>query len=127
MRIRIFLTGAAVIALGIAAARMLEKDDATAFMQGALTLGGGLLICGFFSLKMKWHGIIGGGVLGLLGAARGAGNLPDLAAFLAGDHSRGTAPLFEFGITVACLVLLISTLAELGRERIRRLHDGDAS
>jgi hypothetical protein len=121
MRFQIFFSGAAVLALGIAATRMLEKDAATGFLQGALTLGGGLLICGLFSLKMKWHGIIGGGALGLLGAARGAGNLPDLAAFLAGGRERGAAPLLEFGITVICLVLLLRTLGELQRERVRRM------
>lgn len=125
MRFQIFFSGAAVLALGFAATRILEKDDATGFLQGALTLGGGFLICGFFSLKMKWHGIIGGGVLGLLGAARGLGNLPDLASFLAGERERGPAPVLELGVTVICMVLLFRTLAELYRERVRRMLDGE--
>lgn len=125
MRFQIFFSGVAVLALGFAATRILEKDAATGFLQGALTLGGGFLICGFFSLKMKWHGIIGGGVLALLGAARGLGNIPDLANFLAGERERGPAPVLELGVTVICLVLLFRTLAELYRERIRRmLEDG---
>ncbi|MCU0776346.1 MAG: hypothetical protein MUF86_01605 [Akkermansiaceae bacterium] len=121
MRIQIFFCGVAVIALGMAAMRILEKDAATGFLQGALTLGGGLLICGFFSLKMKWHGIIGAGVLALMGAARGLGNLPDLALFLSGERERGAAPVMELGITVVCLVLLARVLAALYRERIRRM------
>jgi hypothetical protein len=121
MRIQIFFCGVAVIALGMAAMRILEKDAATGFLQGALTLGGGLLICGFFSLKMKWHGIIGAGVLALMGAARGLGNLPDLALFLSGERERGAAPVMELGITVVCLVLLVRVLAALYRERIRRM------
>jgi hypothetical protein len=125
MRFQIFFSGAAVLALGFAATRILEKDAATGFLQGALTLGGGFLICGFFSLKMKWHGIIGGGVLGLLGAARGAGNLPDLVNFLAGDRERGSAPLLEFGITLVCLMLLLRVLAGLHREKIRRMLEAD--
>lgn len=125
MRLQIFFSGVAVLALGFAATRILEKDATTGFLQGALTLGGGFLICGFFSLKMKWHGIIGGGVLGLLGAARGMGNLPDLANFLAGERERGPAPVLEFGITVVCLVLLLRVLAGLNRERIRRMLDGE--
>ena len=125
MRFQIFFSGVAVLALGFAATRILEKDAATGFLQGALTLGGGFLICGFFSLKMKWHGIIGGGVLGLLGAARGLANLPDLANFLAGERERGPAPVLEFGITVVCLVLLLRVLAGLNREKIRRMLDGE--
>lgn len=125
MRFQIFFSGVAVIALGVAAMRILEKDAAIGFLQGALTLGGGFIICGLFSLKMKWHGIIGGGVLGLLGAARGLGNLPDLASFLAGERERGPAPVLEFAITVVCLVLLLRILAGLNRERIRRMLDGE--
>jgi hypothetical protein len=121
MRFQIFFCGVAVIALGMAAMRILEKDAATGFLQGALTLGGGLIICGFFSLKMKWHGIIGAGVLALMGAARGLGNLPDLALFLGGERERGASPVMELGITVVCLVLLVRVLAALYRERIRRM------
>ncbi len=120
MRFQIFFSGAAVISLGVAAMNLLERDQALGFLQGTLTLGGGLLICGLFSLKMKWHGIVGAGVLALLGAARGGGNLPDLALFLSGERERGAAPVLELGITMVCLVLLARVLAALYRERIRR-------
>jgi len=121
MRFQVFFCGAAVIALGVAAMNVLEKDQATGFLQGALTLGGGLIICGLFSLKMKWHGIIGAGVLALLGAARGVGNLPDLARFFTGERERGSAPVLELGITMVCLVLLVRVLAALYSERTRRM------
>jgi len=121
MRIRIFFSGAAIIAMGVAAGRLLDEDVASGFLHGALTLGGGLLICGFFSLKMRWHGVIGAGVLALLGAARGLGNLPDLAAFMAGERERGPAPVLELGVTAVCLTLLLSVLAALYRERLRRM------
>lgn len=121
MRLQVIFSGAAVIALGVAAMNLLERNQAIGFLQGALTLGGGLLICGLFSLKMKWHGIAGAGVLALLGAARGIGNLPDLALFLGGERERGATPVMELGITVVCLVLLMRVLAALYRERIRRM------
>jgi hypothetical protein len=121
MRFQIFFSGVAVILLGMVAARMLERVEALSFMQGALTLGGGLLICGAFSLKMRWHGVIGAGVLALLGAARGLANLPDLASFLAGQRERGPAPLLEVGITTVCLILLLRVLAALQQERTRRM------
>lgn len=121
MRFQIFFSGAAVIGLGVAAMNTLERNQSLGFLQGALTLGGGLLICGLFSLKMKWHGIVGAGVLALLGAARGIGNLPDLALFLSGERERGAAPVLELGITMVCLVLLARVLAALYRERIRRM------
>lgn len=121
MRFQIFFSGVAIGALGMVATRLLESGEGTAFLLGSLTLAGGLLICGLFSLKMKWHGIIGAGVLALLGAARGLGNLPDMLAFLGGEGERGPAPVMELGITAVCMVLLARVLTELQRERVRRM------
>ena len=121
MRIQVFVSGAAVLALGGVAMRLLDRPEALAFLQGALTLGGGLVICGLFSLKAKWHGLIGAGILGLLGAARGLGNLPDLLKLVAGDRQRGPAPALELGVTLICGLLLLRVLRALQRERTRRM------
>ena len=121
MRFQIFFSGVAIIALGMAAKQVLGHAEALSFLLGTLTLGGGLIICGLFSLKMRWHGVIGAGVLALLGAARGLGNLPDLANFLAGQRERGAAPVLELGVTAVCLVLLLRVLVCLRQERIRRM------
>ncbi len=123
MRFHVFLSGVAVIALGVAAMNVLERQAATGFLNGALTLGGGLVICGLFSLKMKWHGIIGAGVLALLGAARGIGNFPDLARFLSGERERGAAPVMELGVTLVCVVLFTQVMSALFRERVRRMME----
>jgi hypothetical protein len=120
---QVFFSGLLVIGLGFYARDVLVPDDALAFLQGALTLGGGLIICGLFSLKARWHGVIGAGVIALLGAARGLANLPDLAAMLAGNAQRGPAPVMEFGVTAICLVLLLRVLTALARERTRRMLD----
>ncbi len=125
MRFPVFLSGVAILALGAAATRLLDRNDALAFLQGALTLGGGLIICGLFALKMRWHGLIGAGVLALLGAARGLGNLPDLLHLAAGDRQRGPAPALELGVTLICLWLLLRVLGLLRRERTRRMLERD--
>ncbi len=121
MRFQIFCSGTMMLILGWVAMQLLEGNDALAFLQGTLTLGGGIIICGLFSLKMQWHGIIGAGVLALLGAARGLANIPDFVKFLAGERGRGPAPAMELGVTVICLVLLLQVLAALRRERTRRM------
>jgi hypothetical protein len=121
MRFHIFLSGAAVLATGGIALRVLDEKQAMDFLLGTLTLGGGMIICGLFSLKMKWHGIVGAGVLALLGAARGVANFPDFVTQLSGEHSRGPAPTLELGVTLICLALLLQVLRTLQRERIRRL------
>lgn len=121
MRYPVFLCGAAILALGVAAMRLLERPEATAFLLGSLTLGGGLVICGLFSLKMRWHGLIGAGALALLGAARGLANLPDLVRLAAGDATRGPAPALELGVTLLCVSLLLRVVGTLRRERARRM------
>lgn len=125
VRLQIFFSGAVVIGLGLFAMRMFERNEALGFLHGALTLGGGLLICGLFALKSQWHGIIGAGVLALLGAGRGLGNFPDLLDVLSGKVDRGVAPLIELGVTLVCLVLLMRVLAALNRERLRRMLEKD--
>lgn len=125
MRVSIFTSGLTIIAMGAASLSLLEHMQAAGFLQGALTLGGGIIICGIFSIKMYWHGIIGAGILGLLGAARGLANLPDLAKFLAGERPRGTAPLLEFGVTMLSTLLLLRVIRLLARERARRALEAE--
>ena len=121
MRYYIFGCGLVVLALGWAATVVLEKDSAQGFLNGALQLGGAMLICGIFSIKMPLHGIAGAAVLSLLGAARGLGNVPGLVKFLAGDRPRGVAPLLEMGVTLVCAVLLVKVIRAWQRERLRRM------
>ena len=121
MRFQVFFSGAIVLALGISSLQVLERAEAMGFLQGALTLGGGIVICGLFSLKSYWHGLIGAGVLALLGSARGMGNLPDLLKLAGGDHHRGAAPVMELGVTLICLLLLTRVFRALRREKTRRM------
>lgn len=121
MRIQIFASGAIMLGLGVLALNRPGGEPGLELLQGGLLVGGGLIICGLFSLRMKWHGITGAGVLGLLGAARGLGNLPGLFQWLAGDHQRGVAPWIELAFTLLCLALLVRVMRCLQRERTRRL------
>jgi hypothetical protein len=121
MRFLIFFGGVMILVLGVAGTRLLGKNEGLALLQGTLTLGGGLIICGLFSLKMRWHGVIGAGVLSLLGTARGAGNFPDFLKLLGGENPRGAAPALELGVTLICLLLLLRVIRALQRERTRRL------
>lgn len=119
----IFGTGALVIGCGIAAVNLLGGNPGFALLRDALTLGGGLFICGFFALRSRWHGIIGAGVLVLLGAGRGLMNVPGAFRYFSGDSSRGAAPVLELIVTVACLVLLAGVVRVLSRERARRFEE----
>ncbi|MEP4078747.1 hypothetical protein [Haloferula sp.] len=110
MRPLIFTAGSLTSALGFAADAMIGDP---AVFQGALTLGGGFIICGLFSLSSKWHGIIGAAVLALLGAARCAPALLDL------PNKTKAAP-FQAGAFVICAVVLVIIVRELRAERARR-------
>lgn len=126
MRVHILISGALCLALGFYATTLLPKMEAFAMLHGALVLGGALIICGLFSLRMKWHGIIGAAVVSLLGAARGLGNLPDFINLLTGNlatekPSAGSAAALELGFSAICLSLLVASLRALQKERVRRL------
>ena len=125
MRIYIFVSGLVIVAMGVAAMFVLEKLDGQGFLFGAVKLGGGIVICGIFSITMRWHGIIGAGILALLGTAFGLGNVPGLAKFVAGDRSHGTLPLLELGVTLICLLLLLKIIRALSRERVRRMLEAE--
>lgn len=121
IRTYIFLIGAAIIAIGVLGLSRIEKDAAMALLVGCLTLGGGFIICGLFSIKMLWHGVLGAGALSLISFARGLFNLPDAARFLAGERTRGNEPMFELAVTVLSALLLTRVLTAWGKERRRRM------
>ncbi len=125
MRFYIFFSGLTILAMGVASMYVLDRANSLGFLQGALTLGGGIVICGIFSIKMQWHGIIGAGILALLGAARGLGNVPGLAKFMAGDRPRGATPLLEMGVTLISLLLLLKIIRALSQERLRRMLESE--
>lgn len=112
MRFVIFTAGILAAALGIAAFAWTRDPS---MLQGGLTLGGGWIICGLFSLNSKWHGIAGAGVLALLGGARCAPAFLKLA-------TAGTDPQIPFQAIagVLSLTVLFTTLRAFFAERSRR-------
>lgn len=122
-RISLLAAAAIIVGLGFLGTFRLEKDAGMAFLLGTLTLGGGFLICGLFSLNMPWHGVLGGGVLALLGFGRGILNAPDFAEFLTGSRTRGIAPPLEMAVTLVCVAVLLRVHRAWSLERIRRMHE----
>jgi hypothetical protein len=110
MRPLIFTAGSLISAMGFVADAMIGDP---ALFQGALTLGGGFLICGLFSFSAKWHGIIGAAVLALLGAARCAPALLDL------PNKTQAAP-FQAIAFLICTVVLVTIVRALRTERAQR-------
>jgi hypothetical protein len=119
IRAYIFIIGFAIIGIGVLGLSRIDKDAAMGLMIGSLTLGGGLIICGIFSIKMFWHGVMGAGVLTLLSFGRGLLNLSDVAKFITGERDRGNLPLFELAVTILSALLLTRILAAWKRERMR--------
>jgi len=123
MLFHVFASGILIILTGIIGVPFVPKMPGFEVLRGALTLGGGLVICAVFMLKMPWHGLIGAGVVALLGAGKRILGLKDFPAFLAGDRSRGLAPVIEIGITLVCAVLVLKVVRVLMAERTRRMLD----
>lgn len=113
MRRIIFTAGIMTTVLGFMAESQLGDP---ALFQGAITLGGAWIICGFFSGSKQWywHAIIAAGVLGLLGAARCAPSILSL-----GNPDEPAAP-FQSAALVISLFVLVSTVRVLRAERARR-------
>lgn len=111
MRPLIFTAGILTLVLGFVAHSAIGDP---AVFQGALTLGGGWIICGLFSFNSRWHGIIGAGVLALLAAARCAPALRDLLV------GRGPATPFQLAAFLISMVVLVAVVRNLRAERARR-------
>ena len=125
IRTVIFLFGLAILALGFVATRVLAKPESYAFLTGALSLGGAFIICCLFSLRNRWHGIIGAGVIALLGACRGIENLAALPAGLLGKGGRAPAAVLESAVGLICIQLLFLIVLALFAEKKRRLLAGE--
>lgn len=121
IRAYIFFIGVAIIAIGILGLSRIEKDASMALLVGCLTLGGGFIICGLFSIKMLWHGVMGAGALALISFGRGLFNLPDAAKFIVGERPRGNEPIFELAVTILSALLLTRVIAAWNKERRRRM------
>lgn len=119
MRALIFIAGFLLCGLGALAFR---NSGDPSLLQGGMTLGGGWIICGLFSLRAKWHGFIGAGMLAFLGGLR---SLPALTNLSSGDPA---AP-FSVAAGVLCVIVFVaavrSLIAERRRQSIEALKAGD--
>ncbi|TAE77467.1 MAG: hypothetical protein EAZ65_07615 [Verrucomicrobia bacterium] len=117
MRALIFTAGILLAVLGMLA---FKTSGNPTLLQGGLTLGGGWIICGLFSLRSKWHGFIGAGLLAFLGGIRSLPALPKLA--------QDPTAAFSAAAALLCTILLIAVvrclLAERQRIAIERLKAG---
>ncbi len=109
MRALLFLAGILLSAFGFLAFR---STGDPLLLQGGLTLGGGFVICGIFSIRAKWHGIAGAGVLAFLGTLR---TLPGAVT-----GSADAARPFMFAAGALCLAVLVAVILTLRAERVRR-------
>lgn len=114
MSLLIAISGVLIILLGFTAEHRISDP---AIFQGALTLGGGFLICALFTRYSRSHGVIGAGVLALLGATRSALSLMDLI----GNNAQALP--YQVLAFVVCLVVLIPVVRWLLAERARRQLD----
>ena len=109
MRKLLFIAGGLAIALGFTSFHTIGDRD---LLQGGITLGGGFIICAIFTMRSKWHGIGGAGVLAFLGALRA---FPGLGPLGSGDP----AAFFKLAAWLICTVVLVTVVRALRMERLR--------
>lgn len=119
MRAYLVLNGLLIIGIGFAGKMMLlERNEAFSFLQGGLTLGGALIICGLFAGSHYRLGLIGGGVVALLGFCRTMVNLSTWAEWLAHSTPRPPAtPLLEMTVGLLSFTILVGVVRTLLAER----------
>lgn len=119
MRFFIFLAGAAVLALGYTGTCLLDGNARIGFLIDALKLGGALVICGLFTLKMPRHGIVGAGVVALIGASFGAQHLIALPRWFVGTVPPNPVVPLSATAALICILLLGGVLRHLLLEKRR--------
>jgi hypothetical protein len=110
MRVLIFIGGIAICLLGFL---FFKKPEDFPLLQGGLTLGGGLIICGLFSLRSKWHGVAGAGILSFLGIMRA------VPALWSGFREGVPSARFEAMAGAICLIVFVAAVRALLAERTR--------
>jgi hypothetical protein len=127
MRAYLLLQGLLIIGVGFAGKMMHSgRNEGFSFLQGGLTLGGALLICGLFAIKNPWHGMIGGGVVALIGFCRTMVNVPTWADWLSQPSPRSAAtPLLEMVVALITASISIMVLRKLLAEKTRRMLEED--
>jgi hypothetical protein len=127
MRILIFISGLLINLIGWQAFRICHDPS---LLLGGLTLGGGLIICGLFSIRSPFHGWVGAGVLALLGFFRSVSAVADLPQMLKGGQKQPDV-VFRLGVALICLVLIIRVYralkAEQAKKQLAELERGNPS
>lgn len=120
MRLALIIVALAIAGLGLLGSTALEAPAALGYATTGLTLGGAVLICGLFSLQNRWHGIIGGGVVALIGAVHNAPAIAGTAHSLASGNGIPLPDLCRAAISILCFALLTAVIRALLRERAQR-------
>jgi len=120
MRIFLIIVALACAGLGLLGATAIDGPAALGYAVTGLTLGGALLICGLFSLQNRWHGIIGGAVVALIGAVHNATAIAGTLHSLATGNGVPLAGLCRALISILCFALLAVVVRALLHERAKR-------
>lgn len=120
MRLTLIIIALAIAGLGLLGATALEAPAALGYATTGLTLGGAVLICGLFSLQNRWHGIIGGGVVALIGAVHNTPAIAGTVYSLASGNGIPLPGLCRAAISILCFALLAAVIRALLQERARR-------
>jgi hypothetical protein len=120
----IFCVGILIIIIGFLGQRMLPGIPGFAFLNGGLSLGGGLIICWIFAIKNQWLGLIGAGIVSLIGFCKSITNLKGLMTWLIAPSPKPTLiPLLQISVAAMTFIILVFCIRSLLREKTRRILD----
>jgi hypothetical protein len=118
----IFCIGIMIILIGFLGQSIQSGIPGFAFLNGGLSLGGGLIICWIFSIKHQWLGLMGAGVVSLLGFCKSITNFRDFLLWLSAPFPKPAAiSLLQMSVALMTFVTLIFCIRALIHERTRRM------
>jgi hypothetical protein len=117
MHLRVLLIAGGII-IAAMGAHAYSLDHNGAILNAGLSLGGIFVICGLFSIKLPFHGLITATVTAMVGLAGNLGAAWDLATQFTTAATLPPETIARSGFAAVSLVLLISSLRGIQRFRV---------
>jgi hypothetical protein len=124
LRVLLIIGGVMIAATGVLA--FLRTRDG-AILNAGMSLGGIFVICGLFSIKLPFHGLIAATVTAMVGLAGNLSSAADLFRALTAAIPLTPQATARAGFAAVSLVLLIAALRGIQRFRVsHRLKQQDS-
>lgn len=115
LRVLLIIGGIMICAMGVHAFVLTREG---AILNAGMSLGGIFVICGLFSIKLPFHGLIAATVTAMIGLAGNLSAAADIAQALTAATPLSSQATARAGFAAVSLILLIAALRGIQRFRV---------